>query len=122
MSNALLKGAILSATLVATVISGCSSDDDDMTDELAGNDSVAIDGFVSMDSARPIGEAMGALQTALGGNEAITALPLIDHQVKHIHPPHSRAPMGPVINCLDITVRIQIGFSISKRAATELLN
>ncbi len=92
MSYALLRGAILSVALVATVISGCSSDDDDMTDAVAGSDSTAvddavagsdstaIDGFIVMDSARPVGEAMGALQLALDGNEAITALPLIDHQ------------------------------------------
>ncbi len=80
MSNALLKGAILSVTLLTTVISGCSSDDDDMTDEVAGGSFSLVDGFISMDSALPVGEAMGALQTALGGNEAITALPLIDHQ------------------------------------------
>lgn len=79
MSSALLKAAILSVTLVAGVISGCSSDDDNMTD-LVGSDSAAIDGFIAMDSARPVGEAMGALQLALDNNDAITALPVIDHQ------------------------------------------
>lgn len=81
MSSVTLKGAFLSVTLIAGAISGCSSsDDDDMTDSVAGNASTAIDGFVSIDSARPVGEAIGALRTALDGNEAITALPVVDHQ------------------------------------------
>lgn len=80
MSNVLLKRAILSVTLVAGAISGCSSDDDDMTDGVAGSETAAVDGFVFMDSARPVGEAISALQTALDGNDAITALPVIDHQ------------------------------------------
>ncbi len=52
-----------------------------MINDVVGSESADnSDGFLTMDSARPVGEAMGALRTALDSNEAITALPLIDHQ------------------------------------------
>lgn len=79
MSSTLFKGAILCTSMAAAIISGCSSDDDDDTDTTTG-ETVSVDGLVSIDSARPVSEAMGALLTALDNNEAITALPLIDHQ------------------------------------------
>lgn len=78
MPNALFKGAILSVAMTAGVISGCS-DDDNSTGGVDGNLN-SNPGFITIDSARPVGEAMGALQLALDSNEAITSLPLIDHQ------------------------------------------
>lgn len=79
MSSALIKGAILCTSMAAAVMSGCSSDDDGTTDgDLA--ELTAVDGLVSFDSARPVSEVMGALLTALDNIDAITALPLIDHQ------------------------------------------
>lgn len=79
MSSALIKGAILCTSMATAFISGCSSDDDADTDVATG-ETMSVDGLVSIDSARPVDEAMGALLTALDNNEAITALPLIDHQ------------------------------------------
>ncbi|MGQ7845436.1 DUF302 domain-containing protein [Granulosicoccus sp. 3-233] len=79
MSSALIKGAILCTSMATAFISGCSSDDDADTDTTGGA-TASVDGLVAFDSARPVGEAMGALLTALNNNDAITALPLIDHQ------------------------------------------
>ncbi len=79
MSSALFKGAILCTSMATAFIAGCSSDDDDDTGTSTGT-AIAVDGLVTIDSARPVSEAMGALLTALDSNDAITALPLIDHQ------------------------------------------
>lgn len=80
MPSALIKGTVLCTAMAAAAISGCSSDDDDDDSNNATGETMSVDGLVSIDSARPVGEAMGALLTALNNNEAITALPLIDHQ------------------------------------------
>ena len=42
--------------------------------------STSVAGLESIVSARPVGEAIGALRTALAANEAIIVLPVIDHQ------------------------------------------
>ena len=42
--------------------------------------STTVAGLESIVSARPVGEAIGALRTALAANEAIIVLPVIDHQ------------------------------------------
>jgi len=65
--------------MATAFIAGCSSDDDDDTGTSTGT-AISVDGLVTIDSARPVSEAMGALLTALDSNDAITALPLIDHQ------------------------------------------
>ena len=90
MPTVLFKGTILCTVMATAIISGCSSDDDDDTSmevvdngsEMTGADdgSTSVAGLVSIDSARPVGEAIGALRTALGNNEAIIVLPVIDHQ------------------------------------------
>ena len=105
MPSALMKGTILCAAMAATVVSGCSDDDDDddvmpvgetdamtvdetdamtvdETEAMTVDESAAIsvDGLVSIDSARPVVEATGALSQALDNNDAITAVALIDHQ------------------------------------------
>lgn len=105
MTSAMFKGIILCSTLATALVSGCGSDDDDadtnnlLDGMIAGEDAVsggtdgggtdgedtvgesAVDGLVSIESVRPTSEAIGALQTALENIEAITALPLIDHQL-----------------------------------------
>lgn len=93
MPSALIKGTVLFTAMAAALISGCSDDDDEETtstnDETVtetdtgtqtGAESASIPGLVTLDSAQPVGEAMGALLTALNNNENILALPLIDHQ------------------------------------------
>ena len=90
MPRAFIKRILLCATMAA-FLSGCSDDDDNDaniidSETLSENmgetvpESAAVDGLISIDSARPVDEAMGALLTALNNNENITALPLIDHQ------------------------------------------
>ena len=79
MPKALIKGTLLCAIMAAVLITGCSDDDDDDTDN-TGGETVSVDGLISIDSARPVAEAMAALLSALDGNENISALPLIDHQ------------------------------------------
>jgi len=95
MPSALLKGTVLCTAMAAALISGCSDDDDEETTNTnsetvtegetetgtqAEAETASIPGLVVLDSAQPVGEAMGALLTALNNNENITALPLIDHQ------------------------------------------
>ncbi|MBX2885617.1 MAG: DUF302 domain-containing protein [Granulosicoccus sp.] len=84
MSSALIRSAILFTGMVAVVISGCSSDSNNPSG-VASNDASGdfIDfgsSLITLDSVRPVDEAMGALLTALNENDAITALPVIDHQ------------------------------------------
>ena len=83
MPKALIKGTLLCAIMATVLISGCSDDDDDDTDNTSGETvsaTTSVDGLISIDSARPVAEAMAALLSALDGNENISALPLIDHQ------------------------------------------
>lgn len=79
MPGALLKGAVLATSVATLIIAGCSSDDDNDGDSTVV-ESESVDGLVAFDSARPVDEVMGALLSALDQNEAITALPLVDHQ------------------------------------------
>jgi uncharacterized protein (DUF302 family) len=80
MSSKFVKGAVLCTSLTAIIISGCSSDNDDPIASALSDAATANGGLIMLDSARPVDEAIGALQTALSSNDAITALPLIDHQ------------------------------------------
>ena len=80
MPNALLKGTILCTVMATAIISSCSSDDDDDTG-MEGGGSMSVAGLTSIDSARPVGEAIEALRAALNNNDAIITLPVIDHQL-----------------------------------------
>ena len=50
------------------------------TDAGGDDGSIAVAGLESIISARPVDEAIQALRTALDNNDAIIALPVIDHQ------------------------------------------
>lgn len=70
---------ICSIAVLTVALSACSSNDD-ITSEIALPGDSAPAGLLTNVSMLNVPEAIGALQTAFGNNDAISALPPIDHQ------------------------------------------
>ena len=76
-----MKQLILAAAVSATLISGCSSSDDNNdTASMMIEDTALLQGLQTGEAVGSVPESIGALEAALNTNEAISIVAQIDHQ------------------------------------------